>query len=262
MRTHYLAIVLALVVPACGKKKPKPLGDKKTACDNIYKSYRSSQDPKVWADACMAAPDENVRCVNLIMEEGKDDACKKLVNSPERTKLVLVLNGKPEPTAPTPDTPTTPDAPATPEGSTAAAPPAGKMAAIRSGSDSMYDGENALYLKYADTREVVIPGNCDKFTCDLVGKDGIDNDKLYKACPDAIHMNVKFDVGDPVVEPKVGPAKVRIYVGSPMSGGDLTGDYRDGATITEFTADSVKGTIDLKDGADEAHGSFAAKVCK
>jgi len=87
-------VLVALLVPACGKKS-KPLGDKKTACDNIYSQYRSHQDPKVWADACMAAPDETVRCVNLIMDEGKDDACMKAVKSPERTKLVTVLNGSP-----------------------------------------------------------------------------------------------------------------------------------------------------------------------
>lgn len=89
--------VLLLVVAslsACGKKS-KPLGDKNAACDNIYATYMSKQDKKVWADACNAAPDETVRCVNLIMDEGKDDDCAKAANSPERTKLVVVLNGKP-----------------------------------------------------------------------------------------------------------------------------------------------------------------------
>jgi hypothetical protein len=90
-----LALLAAFSGAGCGKKS-KPLGDKKTACENIYKSYMSHQDKKVWEDACMAAPDETVRCVNLIMDEGKDDACMKAVRSPERTKLVTVLNGKPE----------------------------------------------------------------------------------------------------------------------------------------------------------------------
>ena len=93
--TVVAVLAVAALAPACGKKK-KELGDKSAACANIYKSYMSHQDMKVWTDACMAAPDENIRCVNLIMEEGKDDDCKKLVNSPERTKLVTVLNGKPE----------------------------------------------------------------------------------------------------------------------------------------------------------------------
>jgi len=44
----------------------------------------------------MAAPDETVRCVSLIMDEGKDSDCMKAVKSPERTKLVTVLNGTPE----------------------------------------------------------------------------------------------------------------------------------------------------------------------
>ena len=90
--------ILVLVVAsltACGSKK-KELGDKGAACDNIYTTYASHQDKQVWKDACMAAPDETIRCVNLIMDEGKDDDCKKAANSPERTKLVIVLNGKPE----------------------------------------------------------------------------------------------------------------------------------------------------------------------
>jgi hypothetical protein len=95
MKTISMLALLAAVTASCGKKS-KPLGDKKTACDHIYSAYRSSQDQKVWTDACMAAPDETVRCVNLIMDEGKDDACMKAVKSPERTKLVTVLNGKPE----------------------------------------------------------------------------------------------------------------------------------------------------------------------
>jgi hypothetical protein len=94
MKKLTIILAVALLVPACGKKK-KELGDKGAACDNIYTTYASHQDKKVWTDACMAAPDENIRCVNLIMDEGKDDDCKKLVNSPERTKLVTVLNGSP-----------------------------------------------------------------------------------------------------------------------------------------------------------------------
>jgi hypothetical protein len=92
MKTQSIAILLLALAPACGKKT-KPLGDKKAACENIYSSYSSHQDPKVWSDACMAAPDETVRCVNLIMDEGKDSACAKAVKNPERTKLVTVLNG-------------------------------------------------------------------------------------------------------------------------------------------------------------------------
>jgi hypothetical protein len=94
MRSHFVLVVIVASGFACGSKS-KPLGDKKTACDNIYKAYSSHQDPKAWSDACMAAPDETVRCVNLIMEEGKDSDCMKAVNSPERSKLVIVLNGKP-----------------------------------------------------------------------------------------------------------------------------------------------------------------------
>lgn len=96
-----LLLIVALV-PACGKK-PKPLGDKKTACDHIYTTYRSHQDPKVWSDACMAAPDETVRCVNLIMDEGKDSDCMKAVKSAERTQLVTVLNGTPAAAPEAPD---------------------------------------------------------------------------------------------------------------------------------------------------------------
>lgn len=120
MKTISISIlaVLATLTIGCGKKS-KPLGDKKTACENIYKSYMSHQDKKVWEDACMAAPDETVRCVNLIMDEGKDDACMKATRSPERTKLVLVLNGKPE-AAPT----EAPPAGSAAEGSAAAPAPA------------------------------------------------------------------------------------------------------------------------------------------
>ena len=113
MRAHYIVIALALVISACGKES-KGLGDKKTACDDIYKAYTSRQDQKVWADACMAAPDETVRCVNLIMDEGKDSACAKAVNSPERTKLVLVLNGKPEAPQPAGSSPAGSAEPASP----------------------------------------------------------------------------------------------------------------------------------------------------
>src|SRR5258706_13640675 len=100
MRNSWRVLVLArgAALPGCKKKGKKPLGDKSAACTNIYKTYLSHQDMKLWMDACTSAPDENVRCVNLIMEEGKDEDCAKLVNSPERTKLVNVLNGKPEPT--------------------------------------------------------------------------------------------------------------------------------------------------------------------
>ena len=109
MRSMMVVVVCGVSLLAgagCKKKGKKALGDKSAACTNIYNSYQSRQDMKVWMDACMAAPDENVRCVNLIMDEGKDGDCKKLVNSAERTTLVKVLNGKPdaEPT-PTP-TPT------------------------------------------------------------------------------------------------------------------------------------------------------------
>ena len=90
-----IAILTAATITGCGGKK-KALGDKGAACDNIYTTYSSHQDKKVWKDACMAAPDETVRCVNLIMDEGKDDDCKKAVNSPERTKLVQLINGKPD----------------------------------------------------------------------------------------------------------------------------------------------------------------------
>jgi len=102
----------------CGAKK-KPLGDKKEACTNIHKAYVSSQDMTVWMTACMAAPDETVRCANLVMDEGKDDDCKKLVSSAERTKLVTVLNGRPAPAAPPPAA--TPAEPAAGSGSSAAA---------------------------------------------------------------------------------------------------------------------------------------------
>ena len=96
-----LFIGIAVAGVGCKKKKgKKPLGDKNAACTNIYNVYSSRQDMKVWMDACMAAPDENVRCINLVMEEGKDDDCKKLVSSPERTQLVTILNGTPEKTPP------------------------------------------------------------------------------------------------------------------------------------------------------------------
>jgi hypothetical protein len=90
MKTRFVVMLFAA---GCGGEA-KPL-DKKAACANIYTAYSSHQDPKVWSDACNAAPDETVRCVNLIMEEGKDSACMKAVNNPERSKLVVVLNGKP-----------------------------------------------------------------------------------------------------------------------------------------------------------------------
>ena len=94
MKALAIAFALAALLPACGKKS-KPLGDKKVACDNIYTTFASHQDKKVWADACNAAPDEVVRCLQLGMEEGKDDACAKNTNNPERSKLVPILNGSP-----------------------------------------------------------------------------------------------------------------------------------------------------------------------
>ncbi len=95
-----IAFVTGLVVSltfaaGCSKGGKKPLGDKKVACTNIHSVYQSKQDLPTWLAACMAAPDENVRCINLVMEEGKDSDCKKLVNSAERTNLVLVLNSLP-----------------------------------------------------------------------------------------------------------------------------------------------------------------------
>lgn len=95
MKTISMLALLAALTASCGKKTA-PLGDKKTACDKIYSSYMSHQDKKLWTDTCMASPDETVRCVSLIMDEGKDDACMKASRSPERTKLVNVLNGKPD----------------------------------------------------------------------------------------------------------------------------------------------------------------------
>lgn len=90
----------AAIVPSCkSSSKTEPV-DKTAACTNIYKAYQSSQDMKTWMDACTAAPDENVRCVNLIMEEAKDADCKKLSNSEARNTLVKVLNGRPAPVAP------------------------------------------------------------------------------------------------------------------------------------------------------------------
>ncbi|MEO8706815.1 MAG: hypothetical protein ABI867_42705 [Kofleriaceae bacterium] len=94
-----VALVWVALVPACGSKK-KELGDKTAACTKIYTEYRSQQDKKVWMDACAAAPDENVRCLSLIMEEGKDDACMKLSNSEARTALVMLFKGKPDTAAP------------------------------------------------------------------------------------------------------------------------------------------------------------------
>jgi hypothetical protein len=93
------SIVIALAcgaatLAACGGKKQ--LGDKGAACDNIYKSYLSRQDKKVWTDACMAAPDEVVRCMNLVSKEGDDSDCMKNIRNPERSKLVPILNGKPD----------------------------------------------------------------------------------------------------------------------------------------------------------------------
>ncbi len=89
MKTHLLVMLL---VVGCGGKEMSP-EDKKAACDNIYTAYSSHQDRKMWSDACNAAPNETVRCVNLVMEEGKDSACMKALNNPERNKLVYVLNG-------------------------------------------------------------------------------------------------------------------------------------------------------------------------
>src|SRR5262249_25600672 len=98
-KTLFVSAVLVLSIAACGKKS-KPLGDKKVACDNSYTTYASHQDKKVWADACNAAPDEVVRCLQLGMDEGKDDACAKNTSNPERSKLVPILNGSPSATPP------------------------------------------------------------------------------------------------------------------------------------------------------------------
>ncbi len=86
------SILLVALLVACGDSKPF---DKKAGCETVYTAYQSHQDKKVWSDACMAAPDETIRCLSLVMEEGKDSACMKAVNSPERSKLVPILNGRP-----------------------------------------------------------------------------------------------------------------------------------------------------------------------
>ncbi len=279
MRAHYIVIALALVVPACGKKKPKGLGDKKTACENIYKQYSSRQDPKVWADACMAAPDENVRCVNLIMEEAKDSACKKLVNSPERTNLVLVLNGKPEASAePSPSASADPSASpdpsasaepsASPEASPAAItippPPEGKLTAMKGGNNwGTFDSDKSLYIKAGDKRIVAMARDCEKFSCSVTDKDGVNSEKLQKVCPDATYIEITIDRGDPPGEPVVGPIKVEGYISRFTSMGGLTGSQPvEGSSLTEVSAKQVSGKIDFKDSDSGALGSFVAKVCK
>jgi len=279
MRAHYIVIALALVVPACGKKKPKGLGDKKTACENIYKQYSSRQDPKVWETACMAAPDENVRCVNLIMAEGKDSACKKLVNSPERTNLVLVLNGKPEASAePSPSASADPSASpdpsasaepsASPEASPAAItippPPEGKLTAMKGGNNwGTFDSDKSLYIKAGDKRIVAMARDCEKFSCSVANKEGVDSDKLQKLCPDATYIEITIDRGDPPAEPAVGPIKVEGYISRFSSMGGLTGSQPvEGSSLTEVSAKQVSGKLDFKDGDSGALGSFVAKVCK
>jgi hypothetical protein len=131
---------LAAVV-GCKSHSKAPLGDKTAACKNIYDSYHSQQDAKTWTDACMAAPDENVRCMNLVMKEGDDSDCTKLVKSPERTKLVTVLNGKPE----------QPGAAATPAAATpAATTPAAATAASGCGAGLVGGGDIPFCIRLPD----------------------------------------------------------------------------------------------------------------
>jgi hypothetical protein len=251
MNRQWLVIALVVLAPACGKKS-KPLGDKKTACDNIYSSYRSHQDPKVWADACMAAPDETVRCVNLIMDEGKDSACMKAVKSPERTKLVTVLNG-------------TPAAAPAPAGSdTSAAAPAGEPGPVivklhDAEYGGTFDGTKAIaYVDQSKQYQIAMMVDCPAFGCDKIEYGLWQNSDLDKVCPNGRLLSFALPG---TTRPKQGSNPASVGVNAMKDGwqgalGDTT------VEISALTDDALTGSVKFASGDDSAAGTFRASICK
>ena len=112
----------------------------------------------------------------------------------------------------------------------------------------------------ATERDVLIPGDC-AFGCDVIGKDGLDYQKVQKVCPSANWVIVSLNGINQLGEPKVGTTKINVHLGHLTGGQDLTSDWTDGATLSDVTADHINGKVDMKSDAGELHGAFTAKVC-
>jgi hypothetical protein len=112
-------------------------------------------------------------------------------------------------------------------------------------------------------RAIVVPSGCDKLDCKMLDKDGIDDQKFFKACPGGAYAKaVFFDERNPG-EPAVGPVKAEVHQMAGMSGGDVTADFVDGSSLTAVSDTEIKGKLGVQDGADYfAKGEFTAKVCK